>query len=339
MKDPESDGAEESEAAEGAEESDETKARTPSAERSGGGPMSPTEDHGAGLASPTEDPEKVPRPLWRRPVTGLAVLACALSAAAAFLPGVPLWLGVTLVLGLGLFLLLTVVWEWSDALPSRARTALLVVTGATLGSLAALGVRSGGPWWLLHPIASAALVVTTLALGNWLARELERPGHLLPVCIIGSLADLWSVLGGPTQRIGEETAAHVEAATEALYRGAPLPPPPWASFLVYQWPQPGGGGMATLMGFGDLVFVALLVTGSRRFGLPVGRVLALVAVGIGIAMGLSFWWQRPVPALPLLCGLFVLGNLPALRLSKRELWITAVATTIVGSLVLLAALR
>ncbi|MDY0004878.1 MAG: hypothetical protein RBU30_26505 [Polyangia bacterium] len=293
----------------------------------------------AGRASSGEEPgAPSPRPaFWRRrPITLAALLACAASAAASFIPGVPFWLGAALVLCLGLPLLLGVVWEWSGSLPSRPAAALFFAAASLAWALSSLGVRAGWPWWLLHPASSAALVAMTLVVGNWLAGELERPGHLLPVCVIGALADLWSVLSGPTRQIGERTAAHLEQASAELARGGAPPPPPWPSFLVFHWPQVGGGGMASLVGFGDLVFLALLLAGARRFGLGAGRALGLVASGLCLAMGLSLALGRPLPALPFLCGLFVLGNLPWLRLTRREWWITAAAAVLLGGLLLLS---
>ena len=132
--------------------------------------------------------------------------------------------------------------------------------------------------------------------------------------------------------------------TGAVVLWGPVPrifvvPPPWPSFLVFHWPQPGGLGMASLLGFGDLVFLALLLAGARRFGLPLYRTIALLGTGVGLSLGLSLAWQRPVPALPFLCGLFVLGHLPALRLTRREWWITALAALGLSGAVAFAALR
>ncbi len=277
--------------------------------------------------------------LRRTPITVAFALAYGASVIGAAWLATPLWVGLLTVFGLGLVLLLGLVWEWSAHLPSRGLTLALVPAALAAWGLTAWAVRSGLPWWIFHPLNTVALLVLTLTAGNWLAAELERPGHLLPVCVIGALADLWSILAGPTRHISQQTVEHVQVAAEQVARGAAPPPPPWLSFLVLQWPQPGGGGMATLLGFGDLVFMALLLAAARRFALPGWRAFGLVAAGLFVSFGLSVFLLRPVPALPAICGLFVVGNLGRLSLARREWVVTAVAAVALTAAVVVAMVR
>jgi hypothetical protein len=259
--------------------------------------------------------------------------------AAALLGPVPLWLSLLTVFGLGLLSLLGLLSEWSVHRPGRRRAAILLATGLSAWGLSAWAIRAGLPWWLLFPVNTAALLLFTFTLGNWLAGELQRPGHLLPVCLVGALADLWSMAAGPTGRISEQTVEHVRETAERIARQEAPPPPPWPTFLILQWPQPGAGGMAALLGFGDLVFMALLLAAARRFALPGWRALGLVAAGLVASLALSVILRRPVPALPAICLLFVLGNLRAMRLQRREWLITGGAALALGAAVTYAMMR
>ena len=274
--------------------------------------------------------------LRAHPVTVFFGCAYGLSVAGALWWRAPLWVGLVTVFGVGLLSLLALLREWSAHRPDRRQAALLLAVGAVLWLLSASAVRGGWPWALAHPVNTAALLLFTITLGNWLAAELQRPGHLLPVGVIGALADLWSITGGPTRRISEKTVEHVQTASEHLARGEAPPPPPWPVFLILQWPQPGAGGMAALLGFGDLVFMALLLAAARRFALPGWRALGLVTAGLLASLALSVALRRPVPALPAICGLFLLGNLRALRLERHEWLITGVAAVALGAAVAFA---
>ena len=54
---------------------------------------------------------------------------------------------------------------------------------------------------LIFIIGTANLLVFANLLGTWIVNPLKRPAELAPVCVVMSLTDLFSVLGGPTQQI------------------------------------------------------------------------------------------------------------------------------------------
>ncbi|MFH2010307.1 MAG: hypothetical protein ABI333_27160 [bacterium] len=252
--------------------------------------------------------------------------------------GLPAWLGLAVVFGLGLPAVLLVAQEWSAHRPGRSQAAVLVAAGAITWLTTALLVRAGQPWWIWQPCNGAALLVTTYVVGNWLAGELERPGHLVAVCVIGALADLWSATAGPTRELGAQVQ-QASLAAQHVQTGLPTPPPPLVSFLILWWPVPGGGGMVTLIGFGDLVFFALLLAAAQRFALPRWRGFFLVLGGVALSIALAAVLSRPLPALPAIGALFVLGNLGRLPLRGREWLVTAGVAVTLGLFALLWALR
>lgn len=261
------------------------------------------------------------RLLRRFPATLAWVALYLFSLGAAHLADVPLWLAMGAVLGLALPTTLLACWEWSFWRPDR-RGLGLIAAFALLWLATALATRRGLDWRLGQPANTVFLLAATFGLGFFIAAEIQRVGHLIPVCLLGALVDVLSVLGGPSRRLGEQTARHVAETTQRLGEGLPPPPPPLSTFLVLKWPQPGADGLATLVGFGDLVFFALLLGAARRFGLPVARSLLLLVAGLALALGASFALRAPVPALPFCCGLFLAGHLRRLSLERREWLLT-----------------
>ena len=214
--------------------------------------------------------------------------------------------------------------------PNRRWVALEVAAAALVWAASAWAVRAGAPWWLAHPINTVGLLTVSILVGSWLAAELERPGHLVPLCVLAGGVDIWSALAGPTAHIAQQTSEHVARAATEIAQGHTPPPPPWPAFLIYVWPQPGAGGMATLVGVGDLVFLALLLAAARRFDLGRLRVGLALLGALGAAVTLALALHRPVPALPLLCGAFLAVCWPRLHLHRREWWITAATGALLG---------
>ena len=97
--------------------------------------------------------------------------------------------------------------------------------------------------------------------------------------------------------------------------------------------------MVTLIGFGDLVFFALLLAATQRFELPRWRAFFLVLGGTAVAIALSVVLARPLPALPAIGLLFVIGNVRRLPLRGREWLVTAGVAAALGLFAALWALR
>ena len=87
--------------------------------------------------------------------------------------------------------------------------------------------------------------------------------------------------------------------------------------------------MATLFGLGDLVFVAMFLAASRRFGLSLVKATLLTLGGLILATSVAFYTQQPIPALPFICVLFLAGNFKSLSLTRREWVVTASVVVLV----------
>ena len=231
-----------------------------------------------------------------------------------------------LVLGIPLTVLLAL--EWSVYLPSRKIALWLVIAGVAWWYATAMLVQGEFGWRVWFPVNTVALVVVTFAVGFWLAGEIEKVGHLLPVCILGTIVDIWSVFHGPSKNVGEQIMQHQEKMAQV---GAQTPPP-IVDFLILHWPYPGADMMATLFGLGDLVFVAMFLAASRRFGLSLLKAVLLTLGGLILATSAAFYTQKPIPALPFICALFLAGNVRSLSLTRRE-WAVTVSVVVLVLLV------
>lgn len=182
--------------------------------------------------------------------------------------------------------------------PRPARLALLVGGLAALGAAWAFNLTA--PW--MYAFWTLAVIAAALGVGQWLGNHLERPAHLLPLCVALSLADIYSVWNGPTKHIAEKIMSYQSEATGALASGgvaamervrAPL-----ASFFVAHLPAPGQGIAVPVLGIGDFVALAFLLRSAWRFGLGPLSLLGSALAGTALALSLSQMLALPLPALP-----------------------------------------
>lgn len=187
--------------------------------------------------------------------------------------------------------------------PRWTRLGLLVGGLAALGTAWALNLTQ--PW--MYAFWTLAIVATALGVGQWLGNHLERPAHLLPLCVALSLADIYSVWNGPTRHIAKEIMSYQSEAAGALASGgvaamekvrAPL-----VSFFVAHLPAPGQGLAVPVLGIGDFVALAFLLRSAWRFGLGPLGLLGSALAGTGCALVLSQSLGLPLPALPFISAI------------------------------------
>jgi len=145
-------------------------------------------------------------------------------------------------------------------------------------------------WVGLLPLANVAKVVGAVALGTWVAENLERVSWVVLVAAVSAVVDVVSVYGGPTRRLLEEGPRVVGYFTVALT---------WIGY------PPSEG--YTALGVSDVVFFALYFAAARRFGLrPTASAVAMLASFL-VTIVAALWWDA-LPALPLLSAAFLAVN-------------------------------
>jgi hypothetical protein len=173
------------------------------------------------------------------------------------------------------------------------------------------GLLTAEPW------AVALLAATSLGfallLGNYLVSALSRPAELVAVCVVMSVADLLSVLAGPSREMA--------ASIESFYLGGRQGPLPWSDALLVKIALPGYDALQPIFGLADLIMVAFLIGAAHKFriddnllgvdlqrmveGRRPGIYLPLPAAGMAVAMLLAQWLHIFIPALPVVAAVFL----------------------------------
>lgn len=144
------------------------------------------------------------------------------------------------------------------------------------------------------------------AAGAGFSRAIERPAWLVPICLLVPIADIWSVYAqrGVTRHVVERAAAD----------------PRWIDYPTIAVPVPGfsylQGGR---LGITDVFFLALFIAVIVRWNFGPWRSTAILSLGFVITglISLEILKDVAVPALPILCILFLLANPRAIYRDMR----------------------
>ncbi len=198
--------------------------------------------------------------------------------------------------------------------------ALLVLVSTSVLSRAAYDRFEG-----LLVFSSFALITAAACFGIWLSSEIEKLGHLLPLCLLAAGVDILSVYAGPSKVVVSQWSEHVQhvAAGIAHY-------PPLASYLILRYPHPGFG-LDAMIGVGDLAFFAILAGTVVKFNLPRFNIPLLAFYGF-LATLAAILLQAGVPALPFIGIGFVITNITRMKLDKME-WAITIALLIIMAIV------
>ena len=139
-------------------------------------------------------------------------------------------------------------------------------------------------------------------LGWWFLTYFEVISWVVLVALLIPWVDAYSVWRGPTKKI-TEGHAHVFGALSV-------------AFVV-----PGGG--AARLGLPDVLFFAVFLGASVRFGLRPAWTFVGMLAGLGLTMILATWWNvNGLPALPGISLGFLLPNADLLRARLRAARVT-----------------
>ena len=149
-------------------------------------------------------------------------------------------------------------------------------------------------------LVSFSLVAFAHALGHWIGSNIEHPGHLMPACVVASIADLVSVLhpSGPSHAVVQSEKA--------------------LAMLAVSFPVLSTHQVAPTIGVGDLLFIALLLAAARKHELSWKRMGLASAAGIAAAGAASYFLDRAIPALPAIGLAVVLAFGEARKLRPRD---------------------
>jgi len=151
-------------------------------------------------------------------------------------------------------------------------------------------------------ILALALAQLLLAagIGLWIGTGIDEPAHLIPIALVATLADIWSVSAGATAVIIRSEQIH---------------------YFLLRFPLLGGPEPAVpfLIGLTDFLFFGIFYQAALRFDLGGRRNLALLGASFVIAVSSALLAGVGLPVLPFMGLLFVAGNWSRLQMKREDL--------------------
>jgi len=208
--------------------------------------------------------------------------ATAYFALAPVLPALPRGDAAALVAGAAGMLAVAAATLWLAPVHAHIWAGTLIVLGAGImaGGLSAAGVGTQ---------ANVPEALAAGALGVLFARALDEPAVVVAVPLFVAGVDVWSVLGGPSERL-------LAGPTEPV------------DLLSLDLPAWGGSGSAGRVGFPDAVFLTTFAAWTWRLGLRRRATVAGLVAGLFGALVLGVVLDRGIPVLPFLAAGFLLVN-------------------------------
>ncbi len=184
---------------------------------------------------------------------------------------------------------------------------------------------------VFYMIYTVNLLVFANFLGVWIAAPLKREAELVLVCLAMALADLFSIIRGPTRIFIKSIQTYYESGLAG--------PPPVSDFLLVKISVPGLAHLQPVFGISDWIIVVFLSAAAVKFRIPdnlLGKGLAamqdqtcpspyfpVAAAGLIAAIFTAVLLNRFIPVLPVIAVLFVffvLVRRPAARALTRSDW-------------------
>ncbi|MFZ2959245.1 MAG: hypothetical protein WA705_20355 [Candidatus Ozemobacteraceae bacterium] len=157
--------------------------------------------------------------------------------------------------------------------------------------------------WPENPLRICLLglsqLLLALGLGLWIGNGIDAVSHLIPIAVVATLADAWSVSAGATAMIVQSSQIH---------------------YFLLRFPLIAGGTspMPFLIGLTDFLFLTLFYRAAVRFGMGGTRNLLLLSASFFVAVGGAIFFQTGLPVLPFMAAFFVIGNRDKLHVKREE---------------------
>lgn len=149
---------------------------------------------------------------------------------------------------------------------------------------------------MTHVYAGINLTLMGIAFcgGLLMSDMIKKPSYIMPLAAAAGLADIWSVSSGVTHTIIQSRAA--------------------MNFFLFSFPV-AGKGILPIIGVADFAFAAMFLSLSYKFDIPAARTRLLLAASFVLSMGLAVVMGGGAPVLPVMGGLFVIGNYAHIKIT------------------------
>lgn len=151
---------------------------------------------------------------------------------------------------------------------------------------------------LLIILLAMAQLALAAGIGLWIAKGIDDITHLIPVALVATIADIWSVSAGATAKIVVSSSIN---------------------FFLLRFPVLGSSSIPFLIGLTDFLFFAIFFQAAVRYKLGTLKNALLLGLSFLIAIISALYSATGLPVLPFMAVLFVAGNFSQLELKKEEL--------------------
>lgn len=155
--------------------------------------------------------------------------------------------------------------------------------------------------WKILLLALAQLGLAC-GIGLWIGKGIDEVSHLIPVAIVATIADIWSVSAGATAQIVVSSAIN---------------------YFLLRFPVPGSGSIPYLIGLTDFLFFAIFYQAAIKFELGARKNAIILGCSFMPAIGGALFFQTGLPVLPFMAVFFVAGNFSKLKLNKEDIKLIA----------------
>lgn len=145
-----------------------------------------------------------------------------------------------------------------------------------------------------------ALCQLTIAsgIGLWIGEGIDEISHLIPIAIVATVADIWSVSAGATSMIIVSSVIN---------------------YFLLRFPLIGSTEIPYLIGLTDFLFFAIFFHAARRFELGTAKNTVLLILSFLLTVAAAIFFRTPLPVLPFMAVFFVAGNFAKLKLKREEI--------------------
>jgi hypothetical protein len=143
-----------------------------------------------------------------------------------------------------------------------------------------------------------AQLAMAAGIGLWIAEGIDDITHLIPVALVATIADIWSVSAGTTAKIVVSSSIN---------------------FFLLRFPVLGNNSIPFLIGLTDFLFFAIFFQAAVRYKLGALKNAILLILSFFIAIITALYSNTGLPVLPFMAVLFIAGNFSRLELKKEEL--------------------
>jgi hypothetical protein len=139
-------------------------------------------------------------------------------------------------------------------------------------------------------------------IGKIIALGVNQRSYLAPLSLVASVADLWSVWGGPTHVLLKQTTY-------------------WNYFLI-TYPLLGTNQILPTLGLGDITFLALYFSLIPQYNLRVRLTSWSIIVAFSGCFLLSLLAGKGLPVIPFISAAFLIVNWNQLEFKKEDIRVT-----------------